>query len=70
MFIVCASDDPLGLAKGSIALYNSWLKTQLSVELHMYAEGGHGFGMRTLGTPSDKWIERFGEWLSSQGFME
>ena len=36
----------------------------------MYAKGGHGFGMRKHGTPSDGWIERFGDWLASQGWLK
>jgi hypothetical protein len=38
------------------------------VELHIYAQGGHGFGMNQLGLPSDTWIERFFDWLQAQGF--
>lgn len=70
MVIICATDDPLGLAKGSIELYTSMLKAQKPVALHMYAKGGHGFGMRKQGLPSDKWIERFYEWSVAQGLVE
>ncbi|NQZ44846.1 MAG: alpha/beta hydrolase [Flavobacteriaceae bacterium] len=66
MFIVCASDDPLGLAKGSVELYTSMFTAQRSVALQMYAKGGHGFGMRTQGLPSDRWIERFYDWAISE----
>lgn len=69
MFLAAASDDQLGLAPHSIALYNKWLKAQASVELHMYAKGGHGFGMRTQYLPSDTWIDRFGDWLEAQGLF-
>lgn len=68
MFIAAATDDQLGLAPDSIALYNQWTAAKKPVELHMYAKGGHGFGMRKQGSPSDHWIDRFGEWLNSQGF--
>lgn len=70
MFIACATDDPLDLAKGSVELYSSWLAAKKPVEMHMYAKGGHGFGMRPNGTPSDAWIERFGEWLKSNDWMK
>ena len=70
MFLVCASDDPLNLAPASIQLYNDWWNAKKEVELHMYAKGGHGFGMRTQNLPSDQWIERFGEWLQSKGWIE
>jgi acetyl esterase/lipase len=68
-FVVAATDDQLGLADDSIQIYEAWRAAGLSVELHMYATGGHGFGMRTQGLPSDSWIERFGDWLGSSGFV-
>ena len=44
MFIAAATDDNLGLAPQSIVLYQKWATAGKSVELHMYAKGGHGFG--------------------------
>ena len=67
MFLVAATNDQLGLARDSIALYEKWRGAGKSVELHMYAKGGHGFGMREQGLPSDTWIERFGDWMANQG---
>jgi len=67
MLVVCASDDPLGLAKGSIELYNSWLNGGQFPALHMYSQGGHGFGMKPQGLPSDHWIQRFYDWSIAQG---
>jgi len=69
MFIAAATDDSLGLAPQSIALYEKWTSAHKSVELHMYAKGGHGFGMRTQNLPTDHWIDRFAEWLELEGFM-
>jgi acetyl esterase/lipase len=66
MLIICATDDPLGLAKGAIELYNSMFHAQKPVALHMYSKGGHGFGMKKQGLPSDHWIERFYEWTLAQ----
>ncbi len=67
MIIFCASNDPLNLVPGSIALYNSYYKMGLNVALHMYSKGGHGFGMRDKGLPSDTWIERFYDWTLVEG---
>ncbi|MGI9531186.1 alpha/beta hydrolase [Lutimonas sp.] len=67
MIVICASDDPLGLAQGSVDIYNSWLRSELNAALHMYSKGGHGFGMREQGLPSDSWIERFYEWSITEG---
>lgn len=69
MLIVCASDDPLGLATGSIELYSAWSQKKLNVALHMYSKGGHGFGMVRNGFPSDYWIDRFYEWAIVEKFI-
>lgn len=69
MLIVCASDDPLGLAKGSVELYTAMLEAKRNVSLIMYSKGGHGFGMRSQGLPSDTWIERFHDWALSENLI-
>lgn len=69
MFLAAASDDQLGLAQDSVRLYEKWLAAGKSVELHLYANGGHGFGMRQQKLPSDSWIDRFGDWLQAGGFL-
>lgn len=69
LFIAAASDDELNLAQHSVDLYSAWLKAKQDAELHMYAQGGHGFGMRKKNLPSDTWIDRFGEWLGMQGLL-
>jgi|GEM_PF-55517 len=69
MFLAAASDDGLDLAPHSVALYNAWLKAKKNVEMHLYAKGGHGFGMRSQKLPSDQWIERFGDWLQLNGWL-
>lgn len=70
MFIVVATDDPLGLAKASVDLYSKWLEAKKPAELHAYERGGHGFGMKKQDLPSDTWIDRFGDWLGSEGLMD
>ena len=70
MFLAAATDDPLGLAKDSVLLYNKWLAAGKSAEIHIYSRGGHGFGMRKQNLPTDTWIERFGEWLAVQGLLK
>jgi len=48
----------------STRYYDQWRAAGKPVELHIYARGGHGFGMHKNGLPSDHWIERFAEWLA------
>lgn len=70
MFLVAATDDQLGLAPDSVRLYSQWIAAKKPAELHLYARGGHGFGMRKQNLPTDQWIERFGEWLSVLGLLK
>lgn len=65
MFLAVATDDTLGLARDSIALYERWRAAGLPVELHAYAHGGHGFGMRRQGLATDTWIDRLLDWIPS-----
>jgi len=70
LFVVAASDDQLGLADNSVDIYSKWLAAKKSAELHLYAKGGHGFGMKKQKLPSDQWIDRFGDWLDVQGLLK
>jgi acetyl esterase/lipase len=70
VFVAAATDDNLGLAPDSIALYEKWLSAHKPAELHMYAKGGHGFGMRKQSLPTDHWIDRFTDWMELQGWLK
>ncbi len=70
IFVACANDDPLKLAPASVQLYSDWTRAGKSAELHMYAKGGHGFGMRKLNLPSDEWIVHFGNWMTGEGLTK
>ena len=67
MLAICATDDPLDLAAESVKLYSNWTRAKKPAGLHMYSKGGHGFGMKKQGLPSDHWIERFYEWAMAEG---
>ena len=66
LFLAVAQDDDLASGH-TVRMYNAWKAARLPVEMHIYASGNHGFGMRKLGLPCDTWIERFEDWLKSMG---
>lgn len=68
LFLACASDDVMAVGT-SLPLFSAWRDAGRSVELHIFSQGGHGFGMRERGLPSDHWIELFGNWLVGQGLV-
>ncbi|HJP63168.1 MAG TPA: SGNH/GDSL hydrolase family protein, partial [Mucilaginibacter sp.] len=49
---------------------NKWIAAKHQAELHLYAKGNHGFGMKHQGIPADNWIDRFNEWLGMQGLLK
>ena len=68
-FLVHAEDDPTVPVENSL-LFRAALKAQgIPVETHLFAHGGHGFGLRrTIGKPVEAWPELFLKWAATQGF--
>jgi len=67
LFIVIAQDDRM-LFKMVEGLFIDWSNADLSAELHIFARGGHGFGMVRQGLPADRWIDLLEAWLADRGF--
>lgn len=65
MFLALAADDPI--AAGNPGFYQKWRDAGRSAELHVFAKGGHGFGMNQQNLPSDDWKVQLAEWLEIQG---
>lgn len=51
------------LAHASVPIFDAWQAAGKSAELHIYAHGSHGFGMRKVATSADHWIDDFYNWL-------
>jgi acetyl esterase/lipase len=67
LFTVIAQDDRM-LFKVVEGLYADWSNADRPAELHIFAKGGHGFGMVRQDLPVDRWIDLFGDWLADHGF--
>ena len=67
-FVVAHNDgaNPLEAAK----LYIEYKRQNLPAELHVYAQGGHGFGTRQTKFPVDGWTRNAGEWMASTGWLK
>ncbi len=61
-FIVQAEDDPVHVENATV--YFLQLKNaKVPAELHIYAEGGHGYGLRGTGLPVTGWPQGVESWL-------
>jgi len=69
MFIAQANDDPVN-ADNSVFLYLALKHAGVSAELHIYAKGGHGFGMKTNRGPAATWPTRMEEWMHNLGILK
>ncbi len=63
-FLVHAGDDGGVQVENSLAYYQACLRNGVPAEMHLYARGGHGFGLHNP-TTEDKWLERMVNWLKT-----
>ena len=61
-FIVQAEDDPVHV-ENAVEYFMALKKAQVSAELHTYAQGGHGFGLRPTEKPVTRWPQLAAIWL-------
>ncbi|MCO6042789.1 alpha/beta hydrolase [Aeoliella sp. ICT_H6.2] len=65
-FLAHASDDRGVVPANSIQYFEALVKHGVPCELHMYEHGGHGFGMNTLKTKQNQWLDDLDVWLQRQ----
>lgn len=68
-FITITEDDPVRVETAlfyTLALKNA----KVPVELHVYATGGHGYGLRRTKESVTTWPDRAAEWLESGGWLK
>lgn len=69
MFLVHAGDDGITAANSAL-MYLALKKAGVPAELHVYATGGHGFGLRPSDKPCSTWPQRCEAWMRSQGLLK
>jgi len=62
-FLVQAEDDPVDNVNNSLVYYAALKQAGVPVEMHLYAQGGHAFGLRRTTLPITAWPELFETWL-------
>jgi dipeptidyl aminopeptidase/acylaminoacyl peptidase len=56
--------------ENSLWLHAALRAAKVPVELHLFGEGGHGFGLRGIvGKPAAAWPELFVAWAKSRGWL-
>ncbi len=68
-FLLQAEDDPIDPVENSLVYYAALKKAGVPVEMHLYAEGGHAFGLRRTKFPVTEWPQLVETWLRTIGMI-
>lgn len=69
MFFAHAANDPV-TPFGSIAAFSALKKADIPAEIHIFPDGGHGYGMRRTNQPVTHWPELCAEWMRQSGWLK
>lgn len=69
-FMVLADNDKAVVPRNSIEFYMALKKNNVPAEMHIFAEGGHGFGMHKNNIPTDNWPNLFYNWLTTMKIVQ
>ena len=62
-FLLQAGNDPVDTIQNSLVYYIALRKAGVPAEYHIYAEGGHAFGLKQNNLPISRWPELAETWL-------
>ena len=68
-FLLQAEDDHVDSAYDSLAYFIALKKAGVPAEMHLYAQGGHAFGLRRTRLPITAWPELVETWLRTIGMI-
>jgi acetyl esterase/lipase len=68
-FIVAAEDDPVDDVRNSMIYFQALRDSKVPAEMHLYAHGGHAFGLRTADQPITHWPDLMWKWLHTIGIL-
>ncbi len=67
-FVLQAEDDPVHV-ENAVAYFLQLKNAGVPAELHIYAEGGHGYGLRPTELPITSWPTLVEHWLHTIGIL-
>jgi acetyl esterase/lipase len=68
-FLLQAEDDDVDSVYDSLAYYIALKKAGVPAEMHLYAQGGHAFGLRRTKYPITDWPRLVETWLGTIGMI-
>jgi acetyl esterase/lipase len=68
-FLLQAEDDHVDGVEQALAYYVALHKAGVPTEMHLYAQGGHAFGLRPSPLPVSHWPKLVEQWLHTVGML-
>jgi acetyl esterase/lipase len=68
-FLLQAGNDDVDSVYNSLAYYIALVNTGVAVEMHLYADGKHAFGLRPTKFPITRWPDEVETWLGTIGLI-
>jgi acetyl esterase/lipase len=68
-FLLQAENDPVDNINHSLVYYIALKNAGVPVEMHLYAQGGHAFGLRPTKFPITRWPRLVETWLRTIGMI-
>jgi acetyl esterase/lipase len=68
-FLLQAEDDSIDPPEHSLVYYIALKKSGVPVEMHLYPQGGHAFGLRPTEFPITRWPQLVETWLKTLGMI-
>ncbi len=70
LLFIHASDDSISDVEHSVTFYLALKRAGIHTDLHVYATGGHGFGVRPTNATCAVWTQACVGWLRNRGFLK
>jgi len=67
--LIQAEDDPVDPVENSLVYFEALKKAGVPAEIHLYAHGGHAFGLRRTEQPITAWPQLAETWLQTIGMV-
>jgi dipeptidyl aminopeptidase/acylaminoacyl peptidase len=61
--------DQVVIVNDSLVYYIALKNARVPVEMHLYTEGGHAFGLRSTNLPVTHWPQFAQKWLATIGVI-
>ena len=69
-FLLQNEDDHVDRVEDALSYYAGLKKAGVPVEMHLYAQGGHAFGLRRTKSPATAWPQLVEIWLATIGMTK